>query len=1097
MPPVSDPSQPDPSAPPARPRDPGKIDQLAALAASQGPLDVRSRAVILLGRVISPGEAGPIGVLRKLATQTEIPDLAFHARRALDEVRRRALAAGARPQTATASGVPADVLHALAEEKDETVLFPLIDRCVVSPRPEYLAILLRRLRKETNLRVLSKLTKNIGLFGEEAIFDELCRYLEHPDSRVRANTIEGLGGLRTEERFKRVLPLLRDPDNRVRANAVRLLRDYREGDPLQLLADMLASPQVSYRASALFVLSKFRSPAADELARKAMADADPGIRVQAAEVLVEMGELDGLDYIAQLLRSGAEDAGSLALAALKRLQDRAPDALRPRVDELIGEWFEARYAIPQAAPATHAGVPVPAPQAEDARLMAQIDGLLSGPAVAPTRAEAPAAAGPAATGAPEPSHSPQSLAPPAPVAPPTPSTSEVGRGFTAQTPSPQSQPRPAATASPPAGQDETPASRAAAPADPPAPAAAKGDVTPRAKRKEAGKGGARAGRSPGARPAGSPPETPPAAPAEATEFDDLSQSELGARFDELLARAPEEARKALERAARSGVAEVRAEARKRLTGLAAPDARKGTDRKRLALIAGIVVVVAAALGLSLFLWSRGGTMPSPSAGDSGAPPDETSAPPPAVTTAPPSVLPPTPPAPPVGLPATPPSTSAQLPPAPPVTATIATLTPTVPPAIPVPPTSTAPAVTVPVTPAVPPVVPVVSLPVTPQVTAAPAAASTSAAVPATASAQPAAVPASAAVAVSLPPPVAQPTAPGSSRLIVRDVPFDEFACIPGQEAYVLGLTHSFAATAPVTAAWLPRREIALVVPGRDAVRELTTAGGNSMPAPSPDGRRILFLRSEQGLANLFGMNLDGSGLQAVTDGLSCGKVSFSPGGNRMVAEVLNLDEAGRMVASNLAIIDLMTAKGIGARDLFVGHGGRYLTTDGKAAFPAWHPKFARVAFGTLAGASPGKVSVVGADGQGQKDFAVDGQVAAVAWCPTGQFLGAMVEKGGQTKLLVCEPDAKAEWRTVLGDGPGDGSLGAFDWSPDGQEIVCVSAPQPGRAGKLLLVKVKTGERRVLSADPAYTSVRFLPDGKRLVARREGQPPRAAVEELGL
>lgn len=346
-------------------------------------------------------------------------------------------------------------------------------------------------------------------------------------------------------------------------------------------------------------------------------------------------------------------------------------------------------------------------------------------------------------------------------------------------------------------------------------------------------------------------------------------------------------------------------------------------------------------------------------------------------------------------------------------------------------------------------------------------------------------------------PAILPLTPGASRLIVRDVPFDEFACIPGQDAYVLGLTHSFAATAPATTAWLPRQEIAVAVPGRDAVRELTSGGGNTMPVSSPDGRRIFFLRSGQGLANLFSMNLDGSGLQAVTEGLSCGRLSFSPGGNRAAVEVLNLDEAGRMVASNLAIVDLMTAKGIGARDLFVGHGGRYLTTDGKAGFPAWHPKFARVAFGTLAGVAPGKVSVVGADGQGQKDFAVDGEVAAIAWSPTGEFLAAKVEKGGLTRLLVCEPDAKGEWTIVLGGAPGEDALGVFDWSPDGQEVACISAAQAGHAGKILAVKVKTGERRVVAAEPVYTSVRFLPDGKRLVGRREGQPPRASVEEIGL
>ncbi|MBI3893248.1 MAG: HEAT repeat domain-containing protein, partial [Candidatus Wallbacteria bacterium] len=1012
--------------------DPVKLEKLAEIARSPGPMEVRIRAIVLLGRVLAPSDRGPVETLRALASQTSEPDLAFHARRALDDIQRRAASAAAAPKPVAAA--PGDALAKLADEKDTAVLFPLVDAAVASPRPEFLAVLLRRLRKETDVRVVSKLTKAIGGFGEESLFEEMCRYLEYPDARVRANTIEGLAHFKTEERFKRVLPLLRDPDNRVRANAVRLLRDYRDGDPMQLLGEMLRSEKVAYRSSALFVLSKFQTGQAVELVKGALGDAEPAVAVQAAEVLVELGQPEGLEPIARRLASANEEESSLALAALRRLSERVSEPLKQRVDAQIDGWFASRYSIPSEEGEGVAKKPGPADSAED-RLMAQIDvllddegpqGLAPEPVVEPVVEPVASAAAPVSVDSVAPT-TPEAAAPARRLDETQPMlVSDGGTGFTGSGPAAKKAGAPARKAGKsPAGKASGKASaKSAAPgaaAEPPTLAAAE---APRREPPQVG-------------PDLPAPSAVPPRPARSSQssqaseveghvgprfegvpspLDSLAPAELKERLDALDPAGSTEDRALLDAAAKSPVTDVRMEAKRRLQKLARPASPVSavfSTRKKLAVAAAVGVLLAACAGAYLWLHRREAALARPPGAEGvGIPP----APLPPVPV-PPVVQPPPPPA------AHPPPPPAAHPPAPP-----------------------------------PPVKP-----------------------------PPAPVP---------PPPATTPST--ATRALVSDSPFSAFAPFKGQNAYLLELSHSPARPSSAPIAWAPALNLAAAVPGKTALKQLTSDGLSSRAAVTPDGQRIGFLRGRSGCGDFVVMLADGRDLRAMTQGASCSAFSFSPGGNKAAVRIDNADESGKVLASNVAVLDLLATLPITARDLFLGRGGKYLTTDGKAASPQWHPKQAKVAWATPPEQSPGVVSWAATDGSGRLDIAVKGRVSRLAFSPGGRYLAALVEDSDGSHLRVREFPAGKDWQDLFVPADPARYVTDFAWADSEDRLVVVLARQAGAPGRLIVLLLPNGATRLdVSADEAHTAACFGPGGKTVLARRLAQAPLASLVEYSL
>ncbi len=86
---------------------------------------------------------------------------------------------------------------------------------------------------------------------------------------------------------------------------------------------------------------------------------------------------------------------------------------------------------------------------------------------------------------------------------------------------------------------------------------------------------------------------------------------------------------------------------------------------------------------------------------------------------------------------------------------------------------------------------------------------------------------------------------------------------------------------------------------------LAVLGEGTDPAWSPDGKRVAFVRYEQGHAHLFVASADGTGARSITDGLDDdGSPSFSPDGQSIVFCSSHLGEhAGHAgVQSNLFVV---------------------------------------------------------------------------------------------------------------------------------------------------------------------------------------------------
>jgi len=130
---------------------------------------------------------------------------------------------------------------------------------------------------EAHEHVLATIVKYWPLFKREGIFEKVAPYLNHPDWRVRANTIEGLEILDDPRAIPLVMPFLSDQDNRVKGNAVKYLVKSHPAEVHRALADMLGSPHVWMRDSAVFLAGKIDLSISEDLLIKALSDASTDV----------------------------------------------------------------------------------------------------------------------------------------------------------------------------------------------------------------------------------------------------------------------------------------------------------------------------------------------------------------------------------------------------------------------------------------------------------------------------------------------------------------------------------------------------------------------------------------------------------------------------------------------------------------------------------------------------------------------------------------------------------------------------------------------------------------------------------------------------
>jgi TolB protein len=195
------------------------------------------------------------------------------------------------------------------------------------------------------------------------------------------------------------------------------------------------------------------------------------------------------------------------------------------------------------------------------------------------------------------------------------------------------------------------------------------------------------------------------------------------------------------------------------------------------------------------------------------------------------------------------------------------------------------------------------------------------------------------------------------------------------------------------------------------------SGGCRSPAPSPDGKRIAFLRDDP--PGLYLMDADGRNPRRLTDkGFRDLPPTWSPDGKRLAYTV---EERGRFF---LRRYDLTSG-----RDVRIGPG----------LSPRWSPDGKRLLFEVVRDkvATLGLISPDGADEirltKGPR------HARAPAWSPDGARVAYFTSRDGKAEVRALTVGEKTNRLLASVEGPWES---APSWSPDGKWLTFAAGPAP-------------------------------------------------------
>jgi len=227
------------------------------------------------------------------------------------------------------------------------------------------------------------------------------------------------------------------------------------------------------------------------------------------------------------------------------------------------------------------------------------------------------------------------------------------------------------------------------------------------------------------------------------------------------------------------------------------------------------------------------------------------------------------------------------------------------------------------------------------------------------------------------------------------------------------------------------------------------------PAYSPDGTKIAFASAREGSLDVYAMDADGSGTQALTTGPGNeSEPAWAPDGRQIAYQNdLNGDHVFVMRAD--------------------GTGSRRLTTDlAPEIEPAWSPDGRWIAYSRrLPGTEIREIWIVHPEGSGRRKLTdLQGAAYAPAWSPDSKTIAFSGRRGTKPfQLYTIGVDGKGLRRVT------QAAEDAFEpsWSSDGQTIAYA------RAGSIVTMSPLTMRRSTArGADPSVGSVTGEADARR-------------------
>jgi Tol biopolymer transport system component len=270
-------------------------------------------------------------------------------------------------------------------------------------------------------------------------------------------------------------------------------------------------------------------------------------------------------------------------------------------------------------------------------------------------------------------------------------------------------------------------------------------------------------------------------------------------------------------------------------------------------------------------------------------------------------------------------------------------------------------------------------------------------------------------------------------------------------------------------------DIYATTPNGRVLAKLTDFPGNeSRPLPSPDGKKIAFLRSES--EALYVMDADGSHSRRLSPSFSYGPTSWSPDSRWVISSDTDGIAAYEMSSSRRRTMGEACCAGpvwspngariavgeesipgipnatFGRTGIYVlqadGTHVRHLTNFYGDVRPSWSRDSSSIVFGRhLPGAEPIDRSLaiylVGADGTRLRRLSphVENYLSA-AWSPKDDWIAFASRRAKQrsTGIYLIRPDGSAEHRVATGSAGNEiGDLGrdSLDWSADGSKLAYI------------------------------------------------------------
>jgi Tol biopolymer transport system component len=229
---------------------------------------------------------------------------------------------------------------------------------------------------------------------------------------------------------------------------------------------------------------------------------------------------------------------------------------------------------------------------------------------------------------------------------------------------------------------------------------------------------------------------------------------------------------------------------------------------------------------------------------------------------------------------------------------------------------------------------------------------------------------------------------------------------------------------------------------------LEVPGGVVQVTWSPDGRRLALEVHDQptvaGRFDIFVVNADGTDLRRLTkDGVSR-MPAWSPDGGR----IAYVRQEGN--ASHLFV---MRPDGTRPSQLTSGEGFH--------VSPAWSPDGSRLAFARVSGGDS-DIYAVNADGGEEVRLTDDpGWDGDPEWSPDGERIAFIAERP-EPGIYSVAPGGTGRTLLVAEEGPGDAQNTHLAWSTDGHSLAFSSPRGPGWARAIYLLDVASGEVRQIT-----------------------------------